>query len=92
MNRGFAAAWIVLAAGAAAALAGVQGEEPPKPADPAKPVDPATPPVPSHAASKAPAGGVCVKCHKSVSPGVVADWQASKHAQNDVDCATCHGD
>src|SRR5688572_2103180 len=38
------------------------------------------------------AGGVCVKCHKAVSPGVVADWQASKHAANDVDCATCHGD
>lgn len=34
----------------------------------------------------------CVMCHKSISPGVVADWQASKHAQNDVDCATCHGD
>ena len=34
----------------------------------------------------------CVDCHTKTSPGIVADWQASKHAQNDVDCATCHGE
>ena len=34
----------------------------------------------------------CVMCHKKTTPGVVADWQASRHSQNDVDCATCHGD
>jgi hypothetical protein len=37
-------------------------------------------------------GALCVKCHRAVSPGVVADWQASKHAANSVDCATCHGE
>ncbi|HVP14806.1 MAG TPA: multiheme c-type cytochrome [Terriglobales bacterium] len=33
----------------------------------------------------------CVDCHGKVSPGIVADWKASKHAANHVDCATCHG-
>ncbi len=34
----------------------------------------------------------CLVCHKSRTPGIVSDWQMSKHAQNDVTCATCHGD
>ncbi len=34
----------------------------------------------------------CVDCHKKTTPGVVADWQVSKHNQSGVDCATCHGD
>jgi hypothetical protein len=33
-----------------------------------------------------------VECHKSVTPQIVTDWQLSKHAKNDVDCASCHGD
>jgi len=33
----------------------------------------------------------CVKCHEGVTPGVVADWQLSKHAQNSIGCETCHG-
>jgi hypothetical protein len=36
----------------------------------------------------------CVDCHKKTSPGVVADWEASKHSQVTKDratCATCHG-
>jgi hypothetical protein len=33
----------------------------------------------------------CVECHKSRTPNIVSDWQLSKHSQNDVDCATCHG-
>lgn len=35
---------------------------------------------------------ICVTCHKNVTPGIVADWQGSKHSKNGVDCATCHGD
>jgi hypothetical protein len=35
---------------------------------------------------------VCVDCHKNVTPNIVADWQLSKHSQNGVECATCHGD
>jgi hydroxylamine dehydrogenase len=34
----------------------------------------------------------CVDCHKNVTPNIVSDWQISKHFQNAVDCATCHGD
>ncbi len=34
----------------------------------------------------------CVECHKKITPQIVADWQLSKHSQNDVDCSTCHGD
>ena len=37
-------------------------------------------------------GQDCVTCHKQIQPGIVQDWQLSKHSQNDVDCSTCHGD
>ncbi len=37
-------------------------------------------------------GQACVECHAKVTPNIVLDWQNSKHSQNDVDCATCHGD
>ena len=33
----------------------------------------------------------CLECHKNITPGIVADWQLSKHSQNDVDCSVCHG-
>jgi hydroxylamine dehydrogenase len=36
-------------------------------------------------------GQQCVGCHKQVTPGVVADWQLSRHAQISVDCSACHG-
>ncbi len=34
----------------------------------------------------------CVECHKKVTPNIVADWQLSKHSENEVDCSVCHGD
>ena len=34
----------------------------------------------------------CIECHTKVSPGIVADWEASKHKTLGVDCAACHGD
>ncbi|RUM42720.1 MAG: cytochrome C [Desulfocapsa sp.] len=35
----------------------------------------------------------CIDCHTKVSPGMVKDFQASKHAESgDVTCVTCHGD
>ncbi len=34
----------------------------------------------------------CVDCHKKVTPNIVSDWQLSKHSQNNIGCATCHGD
>lgn len=33
----------------------------------------------------------CVECHKSKTPGIVSDWQISRHAQSGIDCAMCHG-
>jgi hypothetical protein len=33
----------------------------------------------------------CVACHETRSPGVVADWKLSRHAQVAVSCDTCHG-
>lgn len=37
-------------------------------------------------------GPACVACHRTVTPGIVSDWQLSKHSQNGIDCAICHGD
>jgi hydroxylamine dehydrogenase len=34
----------------------------------------------------------CINCHKVITPGIVADWQASKHAANGIECSNCHGD
>ena len=34
----------------------------------------------------------CVQCHTKISPGVVTDWELSKHSQEEVDCASCHGE
>ena len=34
----------------------------------------------------------CIDCHKKVTPNIVSDWQTSKHGQNGVECATCHGE
>jgi len=33
----------------------------------------------------------CIECHTRLTPGIVVDWQLSKHSNNDVGCATCHG-
>jgi hydroxylamine dehydrogenase len=33
----------------------------------------------------------CVDCHKTITPGVVSDWQISKHGQLGIECAVCHG-
>lgn len=35
---------------------------------------------------------VCVDCHKDVTPGIVSDWELSKHSENEVTCSVCHGD
>jgi len=34
---------------------------------------------------------VCISCHKTVTPGLVKDWQTSKHREMDVTCSVCHG-
>jgi hypothetical protein len=35
---------------------------------------------------------VCIDCHKKTTPNIVSDWELSKHRQNGVDCAVCHGE
>ena len=34
----------------------------------------------------------CVECHKKITPQIVTDWQLSKHSENEIDCAVCHGE
>ena len=34
----------------------------------------------------------CIKCHKKITPGIVNDWQLSKHSDNGISCNVCHGD
>jgi hypothetical protein len=41
--------------------------------------------------SVAAAQSPCVDCHAQISPGIVSDYQLSKHSENGVDCAVCHG-
>jgi len=33
---------------------------------------------------------VCLMCHKAQDPGIVSDWQHSKHAKAGVGCVECH--
>lgn len=33
----------------------------------------------------------CIGCHKQKTPGIVGDWQLSKHAKSGIECSTCHG-
>ncbi len=32
----------------------------------------------------------CVGCHTEQTPNIVQDWKLSLHAENGIDCATCH--
>jgi hydroxylamine dehydrogenase len=34
----------------------------------------------------------CIDCHAKQTPGIVSDWQASKHKKEKIGCADCHGD
>ena len=38
------------------------------------------------------ADATCVDCHGELTPGLVADWGTSRHAEVGVDCAICHGE
>jgi hydroxylamine dehydrogenase len=33
----------------------------------------------------------CLECHKKTTPGIVSDWELSKHSKNDISCDICHG-
>ena len=34
----------------------------------------------------------CITCHRTISAGLVADWESSKHSKEDVTCSVCHGE
>ena len=38
------------------------------------------------------AADICVDCHKTITPGIVGDWELSKHFENEVACSVCHGE
>ena len=33
----------------------------------------------------------CIMCHQGITPGIVKDWNSSKHSKIDVTCSVCHG-
>jgi hypothetical protein len=35
---------------------------------------------------------ICLECHGKKTPGIVSDWNFSKHGSLGVSCITCHGD
>lgn len=39
-------------------------------------------------------GEACLECHATVTPGIVKDWRASRHARAEMPvlCPACHGD
>jgi len=45
-----------------------------------------------YAGNRPDAENACVVCHLKVSPGLVADWQASLHSGEGIGCSECHGD
>lgn len=55
----------------------------------AVPVTPAPTAAPAPQVSKE--AQMCLDCHKTVTAGIVKDWQDSKHISSGVDCVTCHG-
>ncbi|RKY83244.1 cytochrome C [candidate division KSB1 bacterium] len=32
----------------------------------------------------------CIECHKKNTPGIVSDWELSKHSQSEITCSECH--
>ena len=34
----------------------------------------------------------CIGCHREATPGVVTDWELSRHSAAGVECSLCHGD
>lgn len=37
-----------------------------------------------------PQARACIECHKTESPGLFADWAASRHASANITCLDCH--
>jgi hypothetical protein len=47
--------------------------------------------LPAQAAQTA-GSKLCIDCHAKTTPGIVSDWQQSKHKKEKIGCADCHGD
>lgn len=41
-------------------------------------------------AESAPGADPCLACHENATPGIVKQWQESKHSKADVKCHSCH--
>jgi hypothetical protein len=54
--------------------------------------DAETPPAPGGGPSLQESEGDCVACHTMLTPGLVADWRESVHAEEEVGCEVCHGE
>jgi uncharacterized CHY-type Zn-finger protein len=37
------------------------------------------------------AAPACLDCHTRETPGIVSDWQISRHGQRGITCSVCHG-
>ncbi len=46
--------------------------------------------LPDTANAKEPSEDLCVSCHKTAIPGIVEQWQRSKHSEAGVNCYKCH--
>ena len=51
----------------------------------------ATAPVNAQEAEPAAEKQSCMSCHRDLNPGIVNDWELSKHAGEAIECGDCHG-
>ena len=46
--------------------------------------------LPAAARAQAEPGEPCLACHKGLSPGIVKQWEDSKHSKVGIKCIVCH--
>jgi hypothetical protein len=46
--------------------------------------------LPANVMAQAAPGSPCIACHSSIMPGIVKQWEDSKHSRVGVKCYTCH--
>lgn len=44
----------------------------------------------THTVRVSAAAQACIGCHAGSTPGIVHDWEASRHAARGIDCVSCH--
>jgi len=45
---------------------------------------------PSNIEAQSKSGEACITCHRTISPGIVGQWEKSKHSPAGVTCIDCH--